>query len=97
MILISTTRFLPSQDIVRSQFNTPLLFSENPDQVEPDLAVTEEADKAEIAGFSEASTIKHLKHLRGVTEKHFGQENILTETQAQQVMIGVTISLPSGC
>ena len=40
-----------------------------------------------------SSFIKHLKEIRQQVEKEFGCENIFSETEAQDVMIGVCITM----
>ena len=66
-----------------------LFFLENKHLMEPLLLISQEEDKIEMGAEAHSSFIKHLKEIRQQAEKEFGQENIFSETEAQDVMIGV--------
>ena len=62
---------------------------ENKDLTEPLLLASQEEDRIEMGAEAHTSFLKHLKEIRQQVEKEFGYENIFSETEAQDVMIGV--------
>ena len=68
-----------------------LCFLENKDMTEPLLLTSQEEDQFEMGAEAHSSFLKHLKEIRDQAEKEFGRENIFSETEAQDVMIGVII------
>ena len=64
---------------------------------EPLLLMTQEEDQIEMGAEAHTSFLKHLKEIRLTSreriwqqaEKEFGSENIFSEMEAQDVMIGV--------
>ena len=63
--------------------------------MEPLLLASQEGDKIEMGEEAHSSFIKHLKEIRQQAEKEFGCENrpIFSEMEAQDVMIGVCITI----
>ena len=60
--------------------------------------MSQEDDQIEMGAEAHSSFLKHLKEIWQKAEKEFGQENIFSEREAQDVMIGVKlIYLPSFC
>ena len=64
-------------------------FLENKNLTEPLLLMSQEEDQIEMGAEAHSSFLKHLKEIRQQAEKEFGSENIFSETEAQDVMIGV--------
>ena len=56
---------------------------------EPLLLASQEEDQIEMGADAHTSFLKHLKEIRQQAEKEFGYENIFSETEAQDIMIGV--------
>ena len=65
------------------------MFLENKDLTEPLLLVSQEEDQIEMGAEAHTSFLQHLREIRQQAEKEFGSENIFSETEAQDVMIGV--------
>ena len=65
------------------------MFLENKDLTEPLLLTSQEEDQIEMGAEAHSSFLKHLKEIRHQAEKEFGRKNIFSETEAQDVMIGV--------
>ena len=65
------------------------MFLENKDLTEPLLLATQEEDQIEMGAEAHTSFLKHLKEIRQQVEKEFGYENIFSETEVQDVLIGV--------
>ena len=65
------------------------MFLENKDLTEPLLLMSQEEDQIEVGAEAHSSFLKHLKEIRQQAEKEFGHENIFSEMEAQDVMIGV--------
>ena len=62
---------------------------ENKDLTEPLLLVSQEEDRIDMGAEAHTSFLQHLREIRQQAEKEFGAENIFSETEAQDVMIGV--------
>ena len=65
------------------------MFLENKDFTELLLLMSQEEDQIEIGAEAHSSFLKHLKEIWQQAEKEFGHENIFSEMEAQDVMIGV--------
>ena len=65
------------------------MYLENKDMTEPLLLTSQEEDQFEMGAEAHSSFLKHLKEICDQAEKEFGRENIFSETEAQDVMIGV--------
>ena len=61
---------------------------------EPLLLAMQEEDRIEMGAEAHTSFLKHLKEICQQVEKEFGYENIFSETEAQDVMIGVEYFFP---
>ena len=70
------------------------MFLENKDLMEPLLLVSQEEDRIEMGAEAHTSFLQHLKEIRQQVEKEFGSKNIFSETEAQDVMIGVEYFFP---
>ena len=70
-------------------FLFPLYFLEIKDLTEPLLLTSQEEDQLEMGAEAHSSFLKHLKEIHQQAEKEFGHENIFSETEVQDVMIGV--------
>ena len=71
------------------------MFLENKDLTEPLLLVSQEEDRIDMGAEAHTSFLQHLREIRQQAEKEFGAENIFSETEAQDVMIGVKYLLLS--
>lgn len=67
-----------------------LYFLENQDLTEPFLMASAREDDLHLGADAHTTHLKHLKEIRKAAEEEFGQENILSETEAQDVMVGVS-------
>ena len=65
------------------------MFLENKDLTEPLVLVSQEEDRIDMGAEAHTSFLQHLREIRQQAEKEFGTENIFSETEAQDVMIGV--------
>ena len=70
------------------------MFLENKDLTEPLLLAMQEEDRIEMGAEAHTSFLKHLKEIRQQAEKEFGYENIFSEMEVQDVMIGVEYFFP---
>ena len=70
------------------------MFLENKDLTEPLLLAMQEEDRIKMGVEAHTSFLKHLKEIHQQVEKEFGYENIFSETEAQDVMIGVEYFFP---
>ena len=50
-------------------------------------------DNEELGAEAHTSYLTHLKEVRKAAEDNFGMENILTEEEAQDVMVGVSVPI----
>ena len=60
--------------------------------MEPLLLTSKEEDELEMVAEAHSSFLKHLKEIRKQAELEFGCENIFSETEAQDVVVGVSIA-----
>ena len=51
--------------------------------------MSQEEDRIDMGAEAHTSFLQHLREIRQQAEKEFGAENIFSETEAQDVMIGV--------
>ena len=58
------------------------------------LSMSQEEDRIEMGAEAHTSFLQHLKEICQQAEKEFGSENIFSETEAQDVMIGVEYLFP---
>ena len=71
-------------------------FTEDPDHTEPPLTALAKADEIALGEQARRSVLHHLRDIRQHTEEEFGQENILDEVEAQQIMIEVPFYVLAG-
>ena len=65
------------------------MFLENKDFTEPLLLASQEEDRIKMGAEAHTSFLKHLKEICQQAEKEFSYENIFSETEVQDVRIGV--------
>ena len=70
------------------------MFLENKDLTEPLLLVSQEEDRIKMGAEAHTSFLQHLKEICQQAEKEFSSKNIFSETEAQDVMIGVEYFFP---
>ena len=69
---------------------TLISLTDDPGHTEPPLTALAQLDVEAMGEASKQSVLKHLKDIRAHAEKEFGRENVLTEPEAQELMIGVS-------